>query len=596
MIHIYEVMKWLNKIFGFITKDSIIHTFTTIGSFFLLPNYNLLFKMLTLDSLFTSINFFKVFVNQNITESVIINKTSTLYNGFLLDRYIYYIIQYLLYNIICNTFWCTDIDFVYFIILLSTIPEIINKILISDLFNVIRKKKEDIIKLIIAKQCTNLIKFFSKTYLNKDISIKHKEILVLFDDYQKTINYSIDVLKNAGLIIAFTYIKNSYPNFYYRVTKYVYTYKTGGELLTSFNKETATKMLNDIVENKKWSELTKPNVYSAIIYLYQINQEKSDTLYRLITFTKYKFLEVCAIWGVISVSKQIFIAPPLSLAMLIYKKQLNYYNFLILIMCIFIGYFTESYFLTSFVCQFGYALLFNDKTYAIIRFLYKQSKKKLYIIHQRNNNIFLPLIFMFIEIASFSCMQNMQTFIMLLIHILYMFVDSNNLKNLIVYFILLFMSSLSDFNILHLIFNIITTYFTIGLISDRVIISIFHDIYNSKIYNYLNIYIKNRKDKKIMFDVLDTNKYPSIHQNINMNKHIIIDDIAISCHVNTQVFDLPKDDFMNIISAESDQDIYPINNNITPPKIKSHSDDAIYKVRKNTIGINKVKIVNNFLE
>lgn len=648
-------MNFISNLYKYITnkKDYIIQLSTTLISFFFLPDYNMLLKMISLDSLFTSINFFRVFLNNNITESVIINKTGTLYKGSILDRYIYYIIQYMSYLILCNAFWCSDINILYYMILFSTMPELLNHILSSNLFIIIRQKKEDIIKLIIAKQCTNLIKFFSKTYLNKDIVIKHKEILILFNDYQKTVQYSVEALKNAGLIIVFTYVKNSYPNFYYQVSKYIYAYKTGGDLTSSFNKDSAIELLNNIVENKRWSELTKPNVYGAIIYLYQINEEKSDTLSRFITTTKYKFISTCAIWGLTSFSKQIVVAPILSLFMLLYKRNNILGNLPVLIIATIFGYFTDNYFITSIICQIGYLLLTNKITIAVLHFLIKQFRKKMYIIHQRNITVFLPLIFMFIYTTMFSQMINIQTFLMLVVNILYTYFGNNNVKNLIIYVLLLFFSSLSDFNIFHIIFNTLIIYFTVGIMSDRVIISLFDDIHNSYIYKFIyNKYNAKPKKSKLIFDVLDTDKYPSFHQDVNINKHIVIDNINVSCHVNNHIgivshefldlvntdnniFELSDNDFIKQISAETNNvkttntknvitnvslspspslnpspstsvnkknnsshtSISPTNsptNSNLSSKIGTGSNETIYKVRKNSTGINNVKVVNFF--
>ena len=120
-------------------------------------NYNFLFKMITLDSLFGALHFMGRFIDNNLTESQIVTETNSLYSGTTLDRYIYYTMLYLFYKTAFYFFWINESFIYYYIGLITIIPFIINRILQSRLFEIIRQKKEIFVKTILAKIITNII-------------------------------------------------------------------------------------------------------------------------------------------------------------------------------------------------------------------------------------------------------------------------------------------------------------------------------------------------------------------------------------------------------------------------------------------------------
>ena len=133
--------------------------------------YNIFIKMMTLDSLISAINFIRIYINKNLSDSQIVNKSNSLYAGTLLDRYIYYSIVYILYKIICVFLWRGDIYILNFLSTATIIPYLLNNILISKIFAIIREKKEMFVKIIISKICAITIKWYSKMYLDKEIKI-----------------------------------------------------------------------------------------------------------------------------------------------------------------------------------------------------------------------------------------------------------------------------------------------------------------------------------------------------------------------------------------------------------------------------------------
>ena len=113
--------------------------------------YNFFLKMITLDSLFNAIHFLGTYGNKNLSDSQIVLKSNSLYTGSLLDRYIYYSIIFSLYKIICMFLWRSESFILYFMGIMTIVPYIMNGILNSKIFNVIKEKKELLIKIVISE-------------------------------------------------------------------------------------------------------------------------------------------------------------------------------------------------------------------------------------------------------------------------------------------------------------------------------------------------------------------------------------------------------------------------------------------------------------
>ena len=54
------------------------------------------------------------------------------------------------------------------------------------------------------------------------------------------------------------------------------------KMLELLAKKTIKKMRYWSNDDKKWNELTKPNTYKAMFYLYQTNNDKSDMLKKIV--------------------------------------------------------------------------------------------------------------------------------------------------------------------------------------------------------------------------------------------------------------------------------------------------------------------------
>ena len=573
--------------------ESILYfSIATMASF--IP-YNLLIKMFTLDSLFNAIYFIITFLNKNLTESQIIDNANNLYSNTILDRYIYYFILYVVYKVFCIFIWVPDCFPLYYAMVVSIIPPIINCIL-NNYFQIIREKKELYVKIIISKILASILKFYSKIYLDKDVKIKHKEILCLFDDYWETVNYFIEVVKNIGIILALSYIKDYSISLYYGVIKYIYNYKTGN-MLSSFNSESAKKYLISIIDDHKWIELKKPNTYKAILHLYQINSDKSEIFKKIITNINITIIKMLTAWTISSLIGNVYIIPLISFCMLCYKKLVKKYesNFLgeiimILIACL-TNYCYNNYFLIGLITFFGASLCFNKMTFIMIKIFTKSIKNKMCKVVVRNKNLNLAYIVTAIYPITIKIFNLKDYYLLLGLNMVINMILSNETKKHIIITLLLLTTKVSDFNIYHIFFNTFVLYIVVGTTSIDEYFSIHYfvngvaqniptakfiiiykkylettknKLWNFKKYIYYTLFKKNKLNDELIFELMDQDRFPSVLIEQNKNKYI---DDSLSFD---DIFSQPEETFIQGISIDDSNNykvikratnIYHINHN-----------------------------------
>lgn len=575
--------------------------------------YNFLLKILTLDSLFNAIHFIKIYINSNLSESQIIVHTNNLYSGSLLDRYIYYLGIYLIYKIVCIFMWTSNIYWLYYLFMLSIAPGIINKIFDSNVFLRIRLIKEQFIKIIISKIFTYIIKFYSKLYLNKDVNIKYHEIIILFEDYRDTVNYFQNVLKNILIILGLSYVKSYSTKMYYGIIKYIYNYKTG-DMLISFNGLSAKQCLINIIDNKKWHELSKPNAYKAILYLYQINNAKSDLIKNLITKFNISLIKMFTTWTLAALFSNIYIVSILSIGMLFYKrfiKKTDCENFLfellINISSFFVGYFYNSYLLVGALCHFGAKIIFNKVTHIITKVLIKSIRKKILKIVKNNSELAISYVIIISYILILKYLNIQQNYLIIGLNIFAYVLMNIEIRKQIIFAVMLLIGNLSDFNPFHIIFNLFVLYLLFGVlepeniinIQDNFIVNITNCFYflkiqkkellNTKIFanifrlrmyfrqlisNIFNIiFRRNKKYNELVFTLMDMDKFPSIDSSNNtintinliskdedinkLNEQVILykKDFEDSVSYDDEIFNMSDKNFIEAISIE-DKDFY----------------------------------------
>lgn len=575
--------------------DYLLYCLVIILTVIISPGANLLIHMISVDSIMSAIHFFKRFVDHKITESQIVNEEHPIYKSSILDRYIYYIISFLLYTGICNFFWIDIIRFIYYGFLFSMLPPFLNKITESSIFNIIRKKKEEMIKIVISKQLVSIIRLISKTYLKKDIEIHHSELLSLFDDYSKMLDYSIDIIKNLGVIIGTVYVKKYSASFYYTMLKYIYNYKTGVEL-ESFNERLAKIKLINIIEGRKWKELFNPNVYKAIIHLYQMNVDDSNLINDAIHTFYYTIAKMFASWSLSSFLKQVLSGPIISLFMIFYRNEGdNFRKICVVVSAGVIGFFTQNFFLTNVICHFGYYIIFSRIMISILHFFKNESIKKFNELNAINANYVMPTIMIALVSSIMSIYFHPTIIIMILMEIARNIFIDKNYRRMLIYLMTFSTSFLSSFNLLHIIHNTIIIYVTIGIINDelffiimnevrKLLSNLYIDISNERIQltndaiNIFNVFYQLIKTKfisqpnfqKIRFEIMNEEVFPSVSQKIGCVSQTTKDDIIklgnplndqliekkISSNmleIDERLFTLKDTDFIDAISVESDE-------------------------------------------
>lgn len=560
---------------------------------------NLLFQMISIDGIFNAIHFFKKFIDHKVSEEEIMKKKDSIYQCSILDRYIYYFISFVLYNTLCNFFWIKWIRVIYYGFLLTMLPPILNRITQCSLFEQIRKKKEQMVKTIVSKQLTGLIESISKTYLKKDIKIHHSELLPLFDNYTNTLNYSIDIIYNILLVFLTIYVKKYSTSFYYNMLKYIYNYKTGVEL-ESFNERMAKIKLTTIMEERKWKELLNPNMCKAIVHLYQLNNDEVTIFNEMMNSFYYSLGKMFAIWSVSSFFNQVLIGPIVSIFMIFYRNQRehlinreNIEQLGVVVVSGIVGYFTGSFFLTSFICQFGYHLVFNNVVATIVKSAKKEAIEKFNQLNAINSGYIIPIITTSVFMSTLGFVFNYNAMIIMLMEAVRKIIVNNDHKRTMIYCILLFTGLMSSFNPIHILHNAIIIYIVMAIVdlytSDKIlletklIINRWHaELINKKkmltgsmIQYYdefrdaLKRWIRNFNSpnyQKIRFEMLDTDLFPSVSQKVSCEK--TKDDITrLGNHLNDQqviniirpnaveinnnLFMLGDDDFVEAISVGS---------------------------------------------
>ena len=543
-----------------------------------LYGYNLLMTMITCDSLFSAIYTIKVLINQNLTESQIVVKSNSLYDYFWLERYIYYLFCQIFYKIVCTFLWLNSSSILSYILLITIIPPILNKILNSALFQIIRRKKEELIKKIIAQILTHLIKYGSKIYLEKDIKLEYPEILNLFKDYRDTLNYFLEVLKNCAVILGLAYVKEYSDRIYYILIKYGYNYKTGNAI-SSYNVQTAKQYLLDIITYKKWHKLKKANAYKAMLCLYQANTDNTDIVKKIINEFNFSLIMTSAICTLSSVMSTIYAVPIISFVVLIYQKFIGKIDYKMLlgesvilggssILC----YFTKSYLLMSIFCQYVPKILVNNFSYILIDNIYMKSKTDIYNIFSNNNDLTISyfVTIMYILILKFFNIKDV--YYIIILNLCANIMMSIEIKKQVIFGLLLISTNISNYNIIHIILNSGILYITTGFLSDPVIFKIkliINYYFNldriMKFFKELCLLFKNKininiiknqeeQQRKTRFDLMNTEKFPSISTTVNNIDEIKCSKFEDSVSLDDEIFNQPEDIFISEISIDDNTD------------------------------------------
>lgn len=486
---------------------------------YILNDYNLFLKLLSIDSLTSTIYFIKNLIDNKLTESQIVNMSNSLYNKGIVDRYIYYLLITIFYNGLKYFVYCSGLMYiVYLLILCTTIPFILNIILISKSFNKIMLIKENIIKKYISKMLIFIIKFVSKNFLDKDVQLKSKEILKIFNNYEHITEYFEEIIKNFLIVIIFARLKSYAPRISYKVSKMIYNYKMGYDL-KNYNITTAKTTITDIIENHKWKDILNPNTQKAILYIYETSDD-NKTFTKIMNNINYKFWKIVAIWTLISSFNSLWLGFIMSMTWIIYKEK----SFEILVKRMvygtiigFLFMFSNEYLLFSIISQIGYDLIFSNLTKILVKSIVKKIKKIIKNMYElsKYKYVFMlsSLYYIILWINGTDYISNVNVLMILSMLILF-----DDYKKTLPFMFNIYSVLLTKFNIMHYIYCQLLCMFILFYIIDL-----------KNITDYiisLPISYKVTKKREIIKDNIIENYITENNKNnkgntVNNNKYII---------------------------------------------------------------------------
>ena len=590
-----------------------------IFSNYMMVDYSLIIKIISIDGLFNTIHFLKTYLNKNMTDSQIVKESYSLYNNSSLDRYIYYFIIYIVSKIINNIFWINDISIYHLIYEILIIPNILNKIINSEQFKLIKNKKEEIIKKIISKQFALGINYIAKTYLEKEVKVKYKDILPLLNNYQEGLEYILEAFKNSMIMLLLDYLKSYSPKFYYKISKYIYNYKTG-ENLIPINTESSKQLLLDIIDNKQWIDIIKPNSCRSILFLYKINSNNTDFIKFTIDVLNYKLIKMCACWTIASFFSITIISPIVSILLLLYKNEniikrrqelLNRLS--VFIISIIIALNSNNYPLISFISEFGHGILYNKLSMSVYKMIKKKIIKQIEYIYYNNEISIIPLIGYIIYITIIKNITGYNITKYLIPNLVLIILNTINKKQMYLLISLITTGIFSNYDIIHLTIISIIYYFIISFM-DLTITNKISQI--NIICNEMLLFIKNEINKQSIKDIRNINfeKINQIKERIN-NKIVVIWYYYIINRINKINNIVSKEDYLNnqeivkiynenssnsskIIDKYIDDEIFklPLDNFIDEISINDDLSSNIYlNSTENLVKRKKIEIIDNYL-
>ena len=151
--------------------------------------------------------------------------------------------------------------------------------------------------------------------------IKNYQILVLFNHI--SISQAWELCKSMSVICLLHLLRSSHSTYsYYKVVKYAYYYSTG-YTFTMITKDDAVRIVNLVVEEKRWKDVTNMNVSNAFYTLAALKHTSDMNVH----IFAYKFVTVWSIMSALKLlnvyMKHIVLVTQLLLSQLVagYKNQ-----------------------------------------------------------------------------------------------------------------------------------------------------------------------------------------------------------------------------------------------------------------------------------
>jgi len=283
----------------------------------------------------------------------IIKRYQKIYTLSSIDRYLFYLAIYFIYNGIARllTYFDTDVQCVKWMLLILIVPNVQNKFLSWFPVNYYLENKEIFIRYFFSKL---IITSFQN--LHNDIHrISNYNIFILYSEL--TLDYIYKITRNFLFVSLLYFLKSQdFTYFYYKAIKVAYMYHTGYNFV-SMSLYDSVYLANLIIKEKRWNELTKMEVINMFYVL--ISSKFSDPNSDVYVNSNILFFQTFSIWSIISFVK-------------IFGKMIPF-NY-------------KVFFYVSLIFTM-YALKFRNKTRKIITGIIVH-----YLLHFNINDIIITLI------------------------------------------------------------------------------------------------------------------------------------------------------------------------------------------------------------
>lgn len=436
------------------------------GHYIIMSNFSLFTTLCYADAYILLLYCFKLLAfNKNETiykETRIIKRCSKVYSKSIITRYVYYGLSQLFYKTICLLFYTSYIPIIKYVFVLTLIPKILNYILTSKLFENIITFKESVTKIISAKLLSLIIKYGSAIYLNMTVTIDVNELMPIFNNYDNTKKILGQVLINVAILLVLALIKFFSPNnYYYKVATLIYNYKLGDNLESIVIEKSNNKQINDykkqiinIITNKEWKKLIEANSLKIMYQLYVNRDNNTNDFDKFVQNVFISNFWVSIIWSLsgwaLNISDSLLIVPLISLYVLFMRENtINVIKLLTIIGGGFSGYFTNSLFLTCFLCEFSYILLINRITLNIIKFIFEKIKEFTHKIYFQNYKYIIYNILT--TLTYLNTFDSNAFFVNIIINILHIALLNFDNTLLFIQFMHLFFGYFSNYSITHIL-------------------------------------------------------------------------------------------------------------------------------------------------
>jgi len=249
-------------------------------------------------------------MNNNITDSVVINKSNKIYFITTTDRYIWYLILWMTNMLIGNLLFGADIFAIKFLFLFSTIPELSNYLsqtYLKDFFTTINNIKINLIGSIYIDQISGILQEILKHYDNR---IDKNDIVDFVSNFNINNHNLYKYIENILVCMILTYLRN-YNIAYYKISKYLYYVGSGNYFVRKDSnpmvaESEARSHILYVIQNKKYEDMNSQVFVQNVFYLYGC---KSNTISfkHILVRVNYKIMTMMTIWVIGSLMTNIYL-------------------------------------------------------------------------------------------------------------------------------------------------------------------------------------------------------------------------------------------------------------------------------------------------